>query len=175
VPSASKPSMSTSFSVAGWWRKWPAAGSPPPRARSAGTHANAGSRRSVERVGAGPAAAAAAASRARAAADDRGAASCCSAGCTGAAAASPLARPRCTTRGTSWVTWAGTAVCSAAHAAPAAGAAAACAALLCLMGPGAAAPARRARCLRVRAAAALPRPTMQDLPRVWCTLLRKLT
>ncbi len=89
-----------------------------------------------------------------------------------AAAASPPARPRCATQVTSWVTWAGTAVCAAAHAASAAGAAAGCAALLCPMGPGVAALVRRARCLRLRAADTWSL-AMQDLPRVWCTSLRK--
>jgi len=102
--------------------------------------------------------------RARSAGDRTGAVSRCSAARAGAAAVSPTARARWNTRVLSWMTWPCAVVCAAARAASAASAAAGCTALLCPVGPGAAAPARRARCLRLRAAAA-GRLAMQDLPR----------
>jgi len=166
VPGVSEASdMPRSSSAAAWGRKRPAAGSPPLRSRSASSHMDADSCWLAERAGAAPTAAAAAASRARAAADDWGAASRCSAGCAGAAAATPSARPRWTTRVASWVPRAGTVVCAAARAAPAAGAAAGCAAWLCPVGPAAAVLAGRARRVRFSRSQVALRLATQDLPR----------
>jgi len=104
--------------------------------------------------------------RAHSAGDDTGAVTCCSAECAGMAAASRVARARWNTRVLPWVTWPCACVCAAARTASASGAAAGCAALLCLEGLAVAAPARRACCLRLRAAvAAAWRLAMQDLPR----------
>ena len=110
--------------------------------------------------------------QARLARDRRGGVACCFAERAGVTAASPLARALWNTGVLSWVTWPCTGVCAAAGAASAEGAAAGCAALLCPVGPGAVALARRARRLRVALARCVLRLAMQDLPRVRCKPLR---
>ena len=102
--------------------------------------------------------------RARSAGDRPGAVSRCSAERASIMAASPMARARWNTRVLSWMTWPCAVVCAAARAASAASAAAGSAALLCPAGPGSAAPARRARRLRMSLSRAAVMLAMQDLP-----------
>ncbi len=97
--------------------------------------------------------------------DRTGVLSQCSAECAGVTAALLLAHALWNTRVLSWVTWPWAVVCAAAGAASAAGAAAERAALLCPVDPGAAAPARRARRLRLQRSFAVLRLVMQDLLR----------